>query len=276
MDTIEISFKLDDLADNIIEFLPYKLEPLGFEGFFESDSVLVAYITAKNFNENDLNEILAELGISQSSVTRSTLPEKNWNEVWESNFEPVRIGNCMIRAPFHAPSQDCDLDIIIEPKMSFGTGHHATTSLMASEMFGLEFKNSAVLDAGCGTGILSILAEKLGAKAITAIDIDIWSYRNSLENISRNNCFKIEVLHGDISLFKGRIFDVILANINLNIHLSNIPLYASLCRNGGTLLISGILSSDIQSLNNETLKYGFSFYGSTVLDNWALTKYLKN
>jgi ribosomal protein L11 methyltransferase len=222
-----------------------------------------------------LLKLLLELGIKEPVYSIVRLPDKNWNEIWESNYEPVTIGKCRIRAPFHTPDSNFFPELVIEPKMSFGTGHHATTSLMVTEMLCTDFKNKIVLDAGCGTGILAILAEKLGASQVTAIDIDEWSYRNSHENILLNKCNKIQLLHGDLGTMDGQTFDVVLANINLNIHLKNLAIYSKLCKKDGSLLISGILSTDIQPLNNETKKHGFSFIISSIHENWGLIRYLK-
>lgn len=275
MEVIEISINLEGIKDHVIDLLPFRLGENDYEGFFETSSLLLAYISKDKFNRNLLNKQLEELGISEESYVISLVPDRNWNEVWESNFQPVKIGNCFIRAPFHKPDESAGIEIIIEPKMSFGTGHHATTTLMITEMLSDDFSDKKVLDAGSGTGILSILAEKLGASEITAIDNDEWSYRNAGENSIRNNCSRIRLMHGDLGEVNGQQFDIILANINLNVHRANLMNYYAVCKTNGSLLVSGILSSDIQPLKIEAMNLGFAFVSSCLRDNWAIIRFTK-
>lgn len=255
--------------------LPYLLESIGFEGFFEHDHFLSAYIPSDKLNREEINTILDGFGISPDYEVNE-IPEKNWNEEWEKNFEPIVIGeSCYIRAPFH-PRAAYPYEIIIEPKMSFGTGHHATTSLMIGEMMDIDMKDKSVLDAGCGTGILAIFAELLGAGSITAVDIDDWSYRNAVENTALNNCHRITVKQDDISAYRETsTFDVILANINLNVLKSSLHIYSFLSKTGGHLLMSGILTTDIETLKMDAEAIGFEFGFSKTLNNWAVIRMRK-
>jgi ribosomal protein L11 methyltransferase len=276
MNYIEISVRLDELPDYTGELLPYCLESLGFEGFQDRETELIAYIPENLFNRDELIRVLAENDIPGNCFSESPVPQKNWNEEWERNFEPVVIADrCLIKAPFHSIDKAYPMEIVIEPKMSFGTGHHATTSLMITDMLDTDFKGKKVLDAGCGTGILAILAEKLGAVQITAVDIDEWSYRNSLENTGINHCSHISMVLGDAGTINGLQFDIILANINLNILKDSIPVYSTLVVPGGDILMSGILETDIETLRKEAERYGFLFKYSKTLDNWAFVRFTK-
>jgi ribosomal protein L11 methyltransferase len=274
MNYIEITFRISELPEYTRELLPYWLESLGFEGFQDSQNEMIAYIPENLFNRDTLVQVLAENHIPVNCFAEALVPEKNWNEEWESNFEPVVIADrCLIRAPFHNISKPYPYEIVIEPKMSFGTGHHATTSLMIMDMLDADFKGKRVLDAGCGTGILAILAEKLGAEHITAVDIDEWSYRNSLENAGINHCNNINLIQGDAASVSGQQFDIILANINLNILKAGIQKYSAMLKPGGIILMSGILVSDIETLREETEKFDFIFRYSKTFDNWAFVKF---
>lgn len=276
MDYFEITFRLTGIPDDQRELFPYQIESLGFEGFNEIGSGLLAYIPSNLYDRDLLIETLRNQQIPEDCFSEARLPDKNWNEDWEKNFEPVVIDDrCLIRAPFHKPDSAYPLEIIIEPKMSFGTGHHATTSLMISEMLKIDLKNKSLFDAGCGTGILAILAEKLGANDITAIDIDEWSFRNATENINNNNCNRITVMLGDAATVTGKSFDVIVANINLNILKSGLQHYSKLLLSQGQLLMSGILVSDLEVIKIETSNCGLVFEDSNTLNNWALVRFKK-
>ncbi|RQO29992.1 50S ribosomal protein L11 methyltransferase [Taibaiella sp. KBW10] len=211
-----------------------------FTGFEETDDgQLIAYATEAALSETVLQEIaaLANVGYEVSEEK-----EQNWNATWESNFEPVLLpGFCSVRAFFHDPVPGIPYEILITPKMSFGTGHHATTKLMMLHMKEMPLANKTVLDYGTGTGILAILAEMLGSTSIDAIDIDEWSYENAKENCAHNNCSHIEVQLGDISLIAGKQYDVILANINRHILLDSMATLSTALNEDGTLILSGIL-----------------------------------
>lgn len=276
MDYTEVRFYNDaSLNEAIIAWLGDN----DFDMFEERTDGVNAYIEAKLFKEDDLIKILQLIPGSGENIRYETsfIKDQNWNKKWESNFEPVSIaGSVYIRAPFHPKSEAFQHEIIIEPKMSFGTGHHATTSLMIQCILKLSLKNKVVLDMGCGTAILSILADKMGAKSIIAIDIEEWAYLNSLENCEMNNVKNISVLKGDVSLIKEKKFDVIFANINRNILLNDLHSYSDSLNSGGEILLSGILAGDKEIINQCALKYGLSFKSQKEENNWLALHYIKN
>ena len=241
MDYTEVRFYNNaDLNEAIIAWLA----EYDFDMFEERLDGVNAYIEAKRFKEEDLSAILALIPGSEENIRYETtfIKDQNWNKKWESNFEPVLIaGKVYIRAPFHEKAEGYEFEIIIEPKMSFGTGHHDTTSLMIELMLQNNFEKKAVLDMGCGTALLAILAKKLRAGKITAIDIDEWAFTNSLENIERNEAADIAVIQGDVHAIGNEKYDIILANINRNILLSDIPSYYSAMNTDGEIFLSGIL-----------------------------------
>jgi len=199
----------------------------------------------------------------------------NWNQEWENNFPPIQVGEeCYVRAPFH-PSKNLKYEIIIEPKMSFGTGHHQTTSMMIQHLLETDLNEKKTLDMGCGTAILAILAEKKGAKHIDAVDIDNWCYLNSIENIERNNCKEISVSKGDVSLLNGKKYDVIIANINRNVLLSDIKTYAICLEKNGLLFLSGFYTEDIPIIDENCLQNGLKLMCKHEKDNWVALKYEK-
>lgn len=239
--------------------------------FEETDAGLKAFIQEDLFNENLISEISGKFRLD---FTKETIPGKNWNAEWESNFNPVIIGEFVgIRANFHQPLNSVKHEIIITPKMSFGTGHHATTSLMIQQMEEIDFINKKVVDFGTGTGILSILAEKSGAAKILAIDNDEWSITNAAENLQQNNCNKVE-LRKDNCLRAGQSFDIILANINRNVLLDN---FSSLVRHlvpGGILLISGIINEDEESILAEAHRFSMNTCKKTQDSNWLCISFI--
>ncbi|MFL5773537.1 MAG: 50S ribosomal protein L11 methyltransferase [Flavisolibacter sp.] len=245
------------------EVLISQLSELGAEGFEQKENILLAYFNELEIKSYEVNEIL-----SSYTFETSIIEERNWNEEWEKNFQPVRISDfCTIRAEFHKKIEPGKYDIIITPKMSFGTGHHATTYLMIQQMKDLNFSDKSVFDFGTGTGILAILAEKLGASSVIATDVDHWSRENALENIERNNCRNIEVkLSSEIP--QG-FYDIILANINRNVLLHYLPHFKNVITKNGLVLMSGILSSDISDLINFSLENGLQLRAQHEKDNWA-------
>jgi ribosomal protein L11 methyltransferase len=276
MDYTEVRFYNDaSLNEAIIAWLGEN----DFDMFEEREDGLNAYIEARSFNEENLKDILSHIPGAIENIRYETefIKDQNWNSKWESNFEPVLIANRVyVRAPFHEPKINSEFEIIIEPKMSFGTGHHATTSLMMTMMLAMDFRNKKVLDIGSGTGILSILAEKLGASFITAIDIEEWAYNNCLENCEKNNSLKISVLRGDISLARNMQFDIILANINRNILLTDIPDYSSCLNSSGEILFSGILVDDKEIIDRRARESGLIFIQQAMQENWLALRYKKN
>lgn len=233
------------------------LTDYAFEGFEETTASLKGYVDSEKMSVTKMNEILFQNELSHIRTSTEVIENKNWNEEWEKKFEPVNINNLVtIRAPFHAPAESIKHEIIIEPKMSFGTGHHATTTLVIELMLQLNFENKTVLDFGSGTGVLAILAEKMGAQQIVAVDNEEWAYQNCLENVERNGCQKIETILADDTLVFHQKFDILLANINRNVILKNIWYWKNLLNNLGVLIVSGILDSDEQAIIAEAAEHG--------------------
>jgi ribosomal protein L11 methyltransferase len=263
---------MKDVPPEMTEILTGKLSEAGFDSFAEEGNEFRAYIPARLFNKAVVKGIIRETG--REYIVRD-LPDKNWNKEWEENFSPVMIaGSCFIRAPFHEPDPSAKYELIIEPKMSFGTAHHETTSMMIEEMLGKEFSGKRVLDMGCGTGILAILAYKMGASAVLAIDNDAWAYENSIENCERNNATEIIVKQGDVQDITGH-FDVILANINRNILLEQIPAYAASLVQGGELFMSGFYESDLPAISDKAQSQGLEFTSFRSRNNWVVAKFMK-
>lgn len=235
MNSIEVSIEAKEEEQ---EILISQLSELGAEGFEQTDDRLLAYFNENLFKSYEINELLKGY-----SFLINTIAERNWNEVWERNFQPVVVDNfCAIRAGFHEPIEGIEHEIIITPKMSFGTGHHATTYMMIEQMEGIDFKGKKVFDFGTGTGILAILSEKLGAAYVHAIDVDGWSIENANENIERNGCSGITVELS--SQIPQENFDIILANINRNVILNHLAELETRITDAGYLLLSGLLASD--------------------------------
>jgi len=258
------------------EILIAQLGFIGFESFVENENGVTAYIQKQDWKP----EILEDVFILNSdeftiTFTQNEVAQTNWNEEWEKNFNPIQVNDLVsIRAPFHE-NPNLQYDIVIEPKMSFGTGHHETTHMMIQHLLYLELKNKKVLDMGCGTGILAIFAEMRGAKPTDAIDIDTWCYENSLENVARNNCHHITVLEGDSSLLVNKKYDVIIANINRNILLSDMKIYTDCLNEDGILLLSGFYKEDIPIIDEEVAKHGLTLNKTIDRNNWVALKYLK-
>ncbi|WP_066755523.1 50S ribosomal protein L11 methyltransferase [Crocinitomix algicola] len=247
----------------------------GYESFVETKSGLQSYIPEQNFNI----DILAELDKYEAieAINHRVIEDENWNAAWEENFDPVFVEDKLaILAPFHNQDVTQKMVIQIQPQMSFGTGHHQTTWLASKRLFELNLEGKDVLDMGTGTGILAILSEKLGARSIYAPDIDTWSYENAKENVTLNNCKRIEVALGDDQLLTGKSFDLIIANINKNILIQHFKQYAAVLRNKGNLLISGFFETDQLDLKEEAQKYGFVFERIDTKDEWALMQFIKN
>ena len=234
--TFHISPYVEDIADAIIA----ELGDLGYDSFSYSDDGFKAYIPSKNFNEEQVKS-LEILSFFQSLYTitweKAEIENQDWNKIWEENFTPILVQDrILVRAGFHPTIKNIEHEIIIDPKMSFGTGHHATTALMLETILDMKpnFSGKKVLDMGCGTGILSIMAVQAGAQSVTGIDIDEWAYNNAMENIATNNMNNIRVLIGDATLLDGaEHYDIILANINRNILLNDMPAYVNVLNDNG-------------------------------------------
>lgn len=257
------------------EILIAELGEKAFESFIETENGFSAYIQKDFYIEDILNDIYI-LSSPEFKITYSIeeIEQVNWNEEWEKNFEPIDVdGKCHVRAPFH-PKTEAEFDIIIEPKMSFGTGHHETTHMMIQHLLETDVTNLKTLDMGCGTAILAILAEMKGAKPIDAIDIDNWCYLNSIENAERNNCKEISVYEGEASLLKGKKYDLIIANINRNILLNDMQQYVDCLNKNGILLLSGFYNEDIPFINESCEEKGLTFVKKLERNNWVSLKYV--
>ena len=230
------------------EILMAELIEIGFDSFTEEHNGILAYIQKDIFDDKQLQEInMFSNEAVEISYTYQEMPNINWNEEWEKNFEPINVENQVsIRAEFHS-NQNLPHEIIIQPKMSFGTGHHATTYLMIQQMLDMDFENKTVLDMGCGTSVLAIFAKQKGAGKTVAIDIDEWSVENSKENAERNNV-DLDISQGTADNLGAENFDIILANINRNILISDIPTYVSVLNNVGQLLLSGLCFFDVDDI----------------------------
>lgn len=274
MDYIQYSFTVSPPEPGS-DILIALLADLGFESFTQNDTGFDAYIQDIFDNE----EAIKELGFDDFSFSysRTEIPKTNWNEEWEKNFNPVYVDELVcIRAHFHPAPAHIKHDIVITPKMSFGTGHHDTTWLMSKTLFSLDLKNKAVLDMGCGTGILAILARQLGASPVLGIDIDDWSIENSIENAEVNGIHDIEFKKGDASLLPATTsFEVILANINKNVLKQDMAAYFNCLKKDGYLLLSGFFTTDVEELKGVAMKAGFTFIENYGRNGWAVIKLKK-
>jgi ribosomal protein L11 methyltransferase len=256
MDYIELRC-IPKNGSHIRDLLILKLAEIGFESFSEEEDCILAYIPVQSFSE-EVKGLLATSEIKGllESCSEVLIPDQNWNAVWESAYDPVVVDHkCMIRAPFHNPDPDVEYDILIEPKMSFGTAHHETTRLMIRYLLEIDVSGKMLLDMGSGTGVLAILASLKGARPVTAIDNDEWAYNNAKENVLNNNQREIEVLTGDATLLEGKCYDIILANINRNILLADIPAYRKCLSSGGMLIMSGFYEADLEQIIARSNEY---------------------
>jgi len=259
------------------EILIAELGELPFDSFIETDHGFSAFIQKDLWNENILNDIyILENPEFKISYTFEEIEQVNWNAEWEKNFDPIDVdGLCHVRAPFH-PKTEAPYDIVIEPKMSFGTGHHETTHMMIQHLLEMEVTGLKTLDMGCGTAILAILAEMKGAQPIDAIDIDNWCYLNSIENAERNNCQHISVYEGDAALLKDKKYDLIIANINRNILLNDMQAYVDSLNTGGTILFSGFYEQDVPFIDASCTEKGLTFVKKINRNNWVSLKYVNS
>jgi len=247
------------------ELLIAGLSNIGFDGFEEVGENLKAFIASENFDSIAVEELAANY---DCSFIQSVIEDTNWNAVWESNFQPVVVDDFVgIRAGFHEPIKGVQHELTITPKMSFGTGHHATTYMMIQQMRQIDFAGKTVFDFGTGTGVLAILAEKIGASLITAIDNDDWSVENSIENIEKNHCSRIQLIKSN-SVVTNRNFDIILANINKNVILENLPDLKKQLTPGGVLLLSGLLKDDESDILTATSSLFLQLIDKQERNNW--------
>lgn len=278
MDYIKLTYVITPLNEEVREILMAQLGEIGFESFLETEDGIEAYIPKKDFDEPRLAELTITLHEEFEFTSEiEEIPDQNWNEVWEKNyFQPIQIGDlCVVRSPHHKDVPQAKYEIFIEPKMSFGTGHHETTGLVMKYLLSQECKNLDILDMGCGSGILGILAAKLGAKSVLGIDIDEWAYFNTIENLELNGVSTMTVLQGDASLLGQNSYDLVLANINRNILLEDIKHYSKVTKSGGTIIMSGFYESDLPMIKEEALQQGYQYQKSDFDNNWCAAVFTK-
>ncbi len=261
------------------EILTAELADLGFESFVDTEDGIQAYGLLKNI---ELESVVKKSSLSSENegvhfeFTQKVIPHQNWNALWESDFHPVEVEEYLtIIAPFHSKENLKGMIVEIQPQMSFGTGHHQTTWLMSKALFELERMPESVLDMGTGTGVLAIIAEKLGAKTLVGIDIEDWTVINARENIERNMCKSIEILCGDVDLIEGRKFGLIIANINKNVLKSHIESYSRALEYGGILLLSGFFDSDVDELITFSNAHNLKMNKIYSKESWAGIKLIK-
>jgi ribosomal protein L11 methyltransferase len=271
MNHLQVTISVTDPAEQ--EILLALLTGLDYEGFEQLDNALLAFLPEARFDADGLEAILR---LRDLAYTTTILPQKNWNEEWEKNFTPVQVGEfCAVRAHFHPPTTQVAHELVITPKMSFGTGHHATTFMMLEAMQNLDFSRKTVLDFGTGTGVLAILAEKLGAVQVLAIDNDDWSIVNARENITENHCINISLQKSD-AIPTSRPFDIILTNINKHVLLMEMAALRQQLRVGGVILMSGLLEEDFEEIENEASKSGLSVSARMTRGSWICLKMEKS
>ena len=280
MKYFEVTFTAQPCNETITDVLSGLTADIGFESFVECENGMKAYIQQSQFDEAALKQVVEDFPIPDASISYSiTEPEdKNWNEEWEKNFfQPIVIDNrCVIHSTFHKDYPKAEYDIVINPQMAFGTGHHETTSLIIGELLDSDLQGKSLLDMGCGTSILAILARMRGASPCTAIDIDEWCVRNSLENIELNGVDNIAVSQGDASSLKSKgPFDMVIANINRNILLADMKHYIARMNPGAELLMSGFYIDDIPVIREEAERNGLHFVHHREKNRWAAVKFRK-
>lgn len=270
MNYIEVQIKKPSSQDKA-DLLMAEMGINGFESFVEEDAFILAYIPQKDYSAEILLEIDTLKDVDPQDIQANVIEDQNWNAVWESNYQPVLIADrCFIRAPFHEQDDKAEFDLVLKPKMAFGTAHHETTAMMIELLLAEEVAEKRILDMGCGTGVLAILAAMRGANDITAIDYDEWAYNNSVENAEINgiDCIKIEL--GDAELLKDKTgFDLILANINKNILLNDMEAYGKVLNSSGKIIFSGFYTDDLEDIQNSAKQNGMNFVSNIGRNNWV-------
>lgn len=279
MDYIELSCKLSPYSDDFADLLMYELGEAGFDSFETQKPVCKAYIPADNFSETALKNIafLNNNPFGKIEYQAKQIESQNWNAVWESSYEPVKVENkCIVLAPFHPNEEGYEYTILIEPKMSFGTGHHETTWLMLNNMYEMDFDGKSVADCGCGTGVLAVFAAMKKAKSVFAFDIDDWASENTIENAEKNHISCITAQKGGMETLKEQTYDVLLANINKNILIMEMPKLANALKTGGQILMSGFYDCDIEAIDSAAQQYGLSFQWKKHKNKWSVCAFTKN
>ena len=277
MDYIELKCQITPFSEDIGDILIAELGEIEYESFTQTDDTIEAYIQAPLFDMQKVEELTVNyLPNFEFTYSHKTIESQDWNAVWESNFQPVIISDqVVIRASFHTDTPKVPYDIVIDPKMSFGTGHHSTTSLMVQNILDTNIEGKRVLDMGCGTSLLAILASKRNAIRVDAIDIDEWPYKNSLENIKNNGTKNISVFLGDAALLEGKTYDVVLANINRNILVNDMKHYVACLPKDGILIMSGFYTEDLSHIQKEAENNNMTYLDHKVDQNWVSVRYKK-
>lgn len=283
MNSTEVTFVIAPYSENISDLLMAELGNIGYDGFAYTDNGFQAYIPAKDFNLQAIEQLEIFPFLADNyriTYTYREIAAQDWNKVWEENFTPITVDNRIsVRAGFHDPIPGIEYEIIIEPKMSFGTGHHSTTALMLATILEHkeQIKGKRVLDMGCGTGILSIMVAKTGAKEVVGIDIDEWAYNNAMENMKNNGIDQVTIRIGDAALLADeQPFDIILANINRNILLNDMPHYISRLNAGGYLMMSGFYLQDLPMIRDKAESSGLQYKSYKEDKNWVAVTFYKN
>ena len=278
MDYFKIEIKIKPFDDWLRDILTAQLTEIGFESFLETDNGFEGFIPEKDFSEEEVTNLLKTFEENHTfQVQKELIKEKNWNEEWEKNyFKPLVVADkCVVRAPFHKEFPKLEHEIIIEPNMAFGTGKHETTSMMLEAILETDVQGKSVLDMGCGTGILGILASMRGAEKITAIDIDEWSFRGSRENAQLNHIENMEVKMGDASLLGDKKYDVIFANIHKNVLLNDLPVYSKCLNKNGLLFMSGFYEDDLPEISKKAKLLNLKESCLKTKNNWLAACYKK-
>lgn len=273
----QISFKLTPDSQENREILIALLSDIAFESFDENEEQVMGYIPGESANLDEIEAITTLLPFSVVT-DHEMIPDKNWNEVWEKNyFKPLLIGGrCLVRAPFHTEYETAEFELVIEPKMAFGTGNHETTTLVAEQILDMDLAGKTVLDMGCGTGILGMLASLKGAKNITAIDIDSWSFESTVENARLNTIFNLEAKLGDAGLLGNETYEIIFANIHKNVIINDLPIYESVLQSGGKLYLSGFYTHDMPDVKAKAESVGLLETGYHEKNNWVVYSFEKS
>lgn len=278
MQYIEVTFTVNPVSETANDIIAALAADLGFESFVESPEGTIGYVPAPLYSEEALREALTDFPMSGTTITFTAkeMEDKNWNEEWEKNFfEPIVVDNrCVIHSTFHKDYPKATYDIIINPQMAFGTGHHQTTRLIISYLLDIDLQGKTVLDMGCGTSILAILASMRGASSLTAIDIDEWCVNNSIDNLALNHIDNIKVFQGDASsLADEGPFDVIIANINRNILLADMQHYVARMNEGAEIYFSGFYESDLPMIQAEAERLGLRYLSHRVEKDWTAAQF---
>lgn len=275
MNYIELSFSVEPQTP-FQDILIAELAEIGFESFDETEAGLLAYIQEPIFDKEQVKNLsILTNNLVKINFTKKAIQDENWNAVWESNYDSVVIDErCYIRAPFHPSKPEVEFELLIEPQMSFGTAHHETTANMISLLLKEDVVGKSFLDMGCGTGILAILAHKKGASTICAIDNDEWAYRNSIDNVAKNNCKGISVYQGDAALLSDKKFDIIFANINKNILLADMKTYVLSLNKNGKLFLSGFYIDDLDDIKAKAKQLGLDYVNHLVKNDWIAVKFI--